>query len=77
MSRRGNTIPAFLCEAGAPTTEARETLRSTALRSDLIPILPEREFSEENQEAAMKRESELLFRIHLLVSVFAFSPRLP
>jgi hypothetical protein len=28
--------------------------------------LPEREFSEENQEVAMKHESQLLFRIHLL-----------
>jgi hypothetical protein len=32
--------------------------------------LPEREFSEENQEVAMKHESQLLFPIHLLFVVF-------
>src|SRR6266481_9286737 len=34
------------------------------------PHLPEREFSEENQAVAMKRESQLLFRIHRLFGVF-------
>jgi len=32
--------------------------------------LPEREFSEENQQVAMKRESQLLFHIQLLFAVF-------
>jgi hypothetical protein len=32
--------------------------------------LPEREFSEENQAVAMKRESQLLFRIHPLLAIF-------
>jgi hypothetical protein len=33
--------------------------------------LPEREFSEEHQAVAMKRESQLLFRIHLLFALFS------
>jgi hypothetical protein len=32
--------------------------------------LPEREFSEENQEVAVKRESQLLVHVHLLFAVF-------
>jgi len=33
-------------------------------------ILPERMFSEENQAVAVKRESQLLFRLHVLFAVF-------
>ncbi len=37
----------------------------------MTAALPEREFSEENQQVAMKRERQLLFFMHLL---FASSP---
>jgi hypothetical protein len=36
----------------------------------LVHILPERMFSEENQPVAIKHESQLFFRIHVLFAVF-------
>jgi hypothetical protein len=37
-------------------------------------ILPERAFSEENQQVAMKRKSQLLFHLQLLFVVFRRFP---
>jgi hypothetical protein len=39
--------------------------------------LPEPEFSEENQQVAMKRERQLLLLIHLLFAIPTNFPRLP
>jgi len=39
--------------------------------------LPEQEFSEETQEVAVKHESQVLFRIHLLFAVFQRFSRTP